>query len=119
MTNKARNPMTHDAAIQAASDAFINYDIPSHRKLQWANDMGLVMFTKYLIRIQKVILYLARNHPLSSLTTLLLNQYMDVLPMIYDSGVFGDSYGGGLLHAGALEYPGVVDNIATLRMFGL
>lgn len=119
MTNKARNPMTHDAAIQAASDAFINYDIPSHRKLQWANDMGLVMFTKYLIRIQKVILYLARNHPLSSLTTLLLNQYMDVLPMIYDSGVFGDSYGGGLLHAGALEYPGVVDNIATLRMLGL
>lgn len=119
MTNKARNPMTHDAAIQAASDAFINYDIPSHRKLQWANDMGFVMFTKYLIRIQKVILYLARNHPLSSLTTLLLNQYMDVLPMIYDSGIFGDSYGGGLLHAGALEYPGVVGNIATLRMFGL
>ena len=119
MTNKARNPMTHDAAIQLASDAFINYDIPSHRKLQWANDMGFVMFTKYLIRIQKVILYLARNHPLSSLTTLLLNQYMDVLPMIYDSGVFGDSYGGGLLHAGALEYPGVVDNIATLRMLGL
>jgi len=122
MTNKARNPMTHDAAIQLASDAFINYDIPSHRKLQWANDMGLVMFTKYLIRIQKVILYLARNHPVSSLTTLLLNQYMDVLPMIYDSGVFGvfgDSYGGGLLHAGALEYLGVVDNIATLRMLGL
>lgn len=119
MTNKARNPMTHDAAIQAASDAFINYDIPSHRKLQWANDMGLVMFTKYLIRIQKVILHLARNHPLSSLTTLLLNQYLDALPMIYDSGVFGDSYGGGLLHAGALEYPGVVDNIATLRMLGL
>lgn len=119
MTNKARNPMTHDAAIQLASDAFINYDIPSHRKLQWANDMGFVMFTKYLIRIQKVILYLARNHPLSSLTTLLLNQYMDVLPMIYDSGVFGDSYGGGLLHAGALEYPGVVDNIATLRMLSL
>jgi len=119
MTNKARNPMTHDAAIQAASDAFINYDIPSHRKLQWANDMGFVMFTKYLIRIQKVILYLARNHPLSSLTTLLLNQYIDALPMIYDSGVFGDSYGGGLLHAGALEYPGVVDNIATLRMLGL
>lgn len=119
MTNKARNPMTHDAAIQLASDAFINYDIPSHRKLQWANDMGFVMFTKYLIRIQKVILHLARNHPLSSLTTLLLNQYIDALPMIYDSGMFGDSYGGGLLHAGALEYPGVVNNIATPRMLGL
>lgn len=119
MIHKTRNPMTHDAAIQAASDAFINYDVPSHRKVQWMNDMGFVMFTKYLIRIQKVILRLAKDNPLRSLMMIALNDYMDTLPMIYDSGVFGDSYGGGLLHSGALEYPGIVDNMMTARMLGL
>lgn len=37
-------------------DSFINYDLPTHPLLQYGNDMGLIMFTKFFIRIQKVIL---------------------------------------------------------------
>lgn len=109
-----KNPLSHDEAVRKVSDAFINYDIPSHRKLQWGNDMGLVMFTKYYIRIQKVILRTMRDNPMNATLMLLLNNYMDALPMLYDSGVLGDSYGGGLFGWGALEYPGTLDNLLTV-----
>lgn len=112
--SKRKNPLTHDEAVRKVSDAFINYDIPSHRKLQWGNDMGLVMFTKYYIRIQKVILRTMRDSPGNALAMLMLNQYMDALPMLYDSGVLGDSYGGGLFGSGALELPYALDDLLTV-----
>ena len=52
----------HEDAVQTASDTFINYDIPTSPALQYANDMGLVMFTKFAIRIQHVLLDIARNN---------------------------------------------------------
>lgn len=112
--NKKKKPLTHDEAVRKVSDAFINYDIPSHRKLQWGNDMGLVMFTKYYIRIQKVILRTMRDSPGNALAMLMLNQYMDSLPMLYDSGILGDSYGGGLFGSGALELPYALDDLLTV-----
>lgn len=112
--NKKKNPLTHDEAVRKVSDAFIPYDVPSHRKLQWGNDMGLVMFTKYYIRIQKVILRTMRDSPGNALAMLMLNQYMDSLPMLFDSGVLGDSYGGGLFGSGALELPYALDDLLTV-----
>lgn len=116
--SKKRNPLTHEQAIQSVSDAFINYDIPSHRKVQWANDVGLVMFTKYYIRIQKVILKIMKENPVSGLAMMLLNNYWDALPMLFDSGFLADSYGGGLFHTGAFELPGTLDGILTARVAG-
>lgn len=110
-----RHALSHEEAIRKTSDAFINYDIPSHRKLQWGNDMGLVMFTKYYVRIQKVILRTMRDNPLNAILMLLLNNYMDSLPMLYDSGILGNSYGSGLFSTGALEYPGTLDNLLTVN----
>jgi hypothetical protein len=36
-------------------DAFVNYSQPTSRVFQYLNDMGFIMFTKYMVRIQKVI----------------------------------------------------------------
>ncbi len=36
-------------------ETFINYDIPTSRELQWVNDVGMLMFTKFYFRIQKII----------------------------------------------------------------
>ena len=116
--SKKKNPLTHEQAVQSVSDAFINYDIPSHRKVQWANDVGLVMFTKYYIRIQKVILKIMKENPVSGLSMMLLNNYWDALPMLFDSGFLSDSYGGGLFHTGAFELPGTLDGILTARVAG-
>lgn len=52
----------HADALQKASNTFINYDIPTSPWMQYANDMGLVMFTKFLLRIQSVLFGVLRNH---------------------------------------------------------
>ena len=63
VTTRKENPLTHEKAIQQASDLFINYDIPTHRTIQYMNDHGFLMFTKYYVRIQKMIGLMFKEHP--------------------------------------------------------
>lgn len=58
-------------AINTAKDAFIIYSNPDSKLLQYLNDMGLVMFTKYFMRIQRVISKGAMDHPISFLLALI------------------------------------------------
>jgi hypothetical protein len=50
--------------IKEITNSFINYNKPDSVFLQWLNDMGLVMFTKYALRIQKVWKDGIAKHPL-------------------------------------------------------
>jgi hypothetical protein len=50
--------MAADESIVEASKTFINYDVPTSQGLQYANDMGLFMFTKFFLRIQAVLVKL-------------------------------------------------------------
>ena len=59
--------MSHEEALFESHEAFINYEVPSNKTLQFLNDIGLVMFTKYYLRIQRVIYILLRKHPASVL----------------------------------------------------
>ena len=56
LTERKTKPMSPEAAIREARKAFVNYDTPTHISLQYLNDMGLLWFTKYYLRIQGVIL---------------------------------------------------------------
>ena len=47
--------MARDDAANISISTFINYDLPTHRGIQYLNDMGFLWFTKYYIRIQKII----------------------------------------------------------------
>jgi len=47
--------MGFQEAITEASQTFINYDVPTSRGMQYMNDMGLFMFTKFFLRIQAVL----------------------------------------------------------------
>lgn len=48
--------MSFEEATQEASQTFINYDTPTSPFMQYANDMGFFMFTKFFLRIQSVLL---------------------------------------------------------------
>jgi hypothetical protein len=50
---------------------FINYNKPSGRGEEWANRVGLLLFTKYLKRIQHIIVNSYVEHPLKTLAMLL------------------------------------------------
>lgn len=111
MTGRKTAPMDHKSAVQFVSDAFVNYDIPTHRTMQYLNDMGIIRFTKYYLRIQKVIMHLWRDNPARALMLLTLDHFFSGAQTLMDSGFV--HHLGNPLNAGALEYPFVLDELAT------
>jgi hypothetical protein len=58
-----KKSMSHQEAIEFVDDAFVNYDLPTHKKMQYLNDMTIVPFTKYYMRMQKVMFRLYKDQP--------------------------------------------------------
>jgi len=115
VTTRRQNPLSKEDAVQLASDSFVNYDLPSHRKLQYMNDMGFVRFTKYYLRIQKVIANLYAENPGRAMALLATEAFFTQAPMLTDSG-FTHRLGNNPFSLGALDYPGVLDELATIKL---
>lgn len=113
-TTKSKKPMKHEEAIQLASDAFINYDIPTHRMTQYLNDTGMVMFTKYYVRIQRMIARLYKNHPGRIMMMLGTEAWLGAQPTVLDSSVL--VRWGNPMNMGALDYPGSISSLTTVRL---
>jgi len=66
--------------IKEITNAFINYGKPDSVVLQWMNDVGLIMFTKYAIRIQKVWKDGIAKHPLRFMMAAMAQEiaYLDI-----------------------------------------
>lgn len=83
-----------EKAVRIVRDNFINYNKPNSRFLEYANQMGFVMFTKYFTRIQRVIRDYGKNHPTKVLLSILAQEYVfgeistfdDQAPIVYDMG---------------------------------
>ena len=112
--NRKKNPLSEADAMHFASEAFINYDLPSHRYMNYANSVGLVMFTKYYLRIQRVIGYLMKTNPSRALMMQILHFYMAGLPILFDSFFLG-RLGNNPFSTGIFQYPGTVGNIAMME----
>lgn len=113
LTTRKIDPLSKADAVQEASEAFVNYDIPMHRGLQYTDDMGVTMFTKYFLRIQRVLLKLARDNPARVFLTILLNNYLELGPIVLDSSAVA-KIGNNPLHLGALQFPGALDELGTV-----
>lgn len=68
-------------------NAFINYNKPDSALIEWANQMGLVMFTKYYIRIQRFLLTTARDNPLKLGVALGADEILNDYPDVTDSSI--------------------------------
>jgi hypothetical protein len=99
--------------MSRVSQAFVNYSVPSHRTLELLNRLGLVMFTKFILRIQKPLFETMRENPLASLQLLILNHYFDGLEVITESAFTERVYNP--LKWGAGEFPFVTDDIMTIN----
>ena len=109
-----KDALSHEAAIQLASDAFINYDVPTHRMVQYANDSGLVMFTKYYMRIQKMLGKIYKEHPGRVMAMIAAEHMLGDQPTVLDSGML--KRWGNPMNLGALDYPGSLDSLTTVRL---
>ena len=113
VTSLKENALSHEEAVQYASDAFINYDNPTHRKLQYANDSGLMMFTKYYVRIQRMIAKLFKEHPGRVAALIATEHVLGSQPTVLDSSFL--KHFGSPINAGALDFPKSVSNIMTVK----
>jgi len=78
--------MARDDAANTSISTFINYDLPTHKGIQYLNDMGILWFTKYYIRIQKILAKTLANNP-SRVMSLLMLDFMsgDSIATVYDT----------------------------------
>lgn len=83
--NRKNNPLSLKQAISEASELFIEYNLPSGVFTQALNDIGLLMFTKYLIRVQKTILTTTLNYPIRTLMMVLMTDWLNVPSSIMSS----------------------------------
>ncbi len=75
-------------ALNTTKDAFIVYGTPDSKLLQYMNDMGLVMFTKYFVRIQRVIRKSVIDHPISFLLAVLGQAAIMDVDDVHDQSIF-------------------------------
>ncbi|WAW11592.1 DNA-dependent RNA polymerase [Acinetobacter phage nACB1] len=113
-TTKAKEKLGHEEAIQIAQDNFINYDIPTSRGLQYLNDMGVVMFTKYNLRIQKALFQLMKKRPASVMAQALLIGTLTNMETAIDPIVFTQF--GNPLRTGAFGLPSALDEPLPIKM---
>lgn len=78
-------------------EAFINYDIPQSSLMQYLNDMGILMFTKYAFRIQRVIAKNILNNPIGVLMFMLGQSYIMNTEDIMEQNIFNKHWSA-LLH---------------------
>ena len=116
-TTRKNKPLSNAESLRRARAYFVNYDVPTHKALQYLNDTGLLWFTKYYLRIQAVIFTIVRENPLGALSILGLNDYFGNFSDILDSSMVQSSPV--KTGAGALEIFGAVDEIITLNTLGL
>lgn len=57
------NGMTREASLNRIEDIFVNYDLPTHKSIQYLNDIGGLFFTKFFMRIQKIIYHTMVKNP--------------------------------------------------------
>lgn len=114
LTKRADKPLSKADAIHEASEAFVNYDAPLPKQLQYLDDMGFVPFIRYYLRMQRVIAKAFRDNPGRALTTLLLDQTLGLGPIVLE-GSWVAHMDNNPFQAGALQLPGVLDDIATVN----
>jgi hypothetical protein len=81
-------------ALDEVLDVFVNYNKPSSSTEEWANQMGLMMFTKYFKRVQRAINIGVREYPVTFLANMAMQEFVvGDIPGVEDSNVFSKNYG--------------------------
>jgi hypothetical protein len=84
LTERKKNPLSKAEAIEKVVKRFVNYDVPTHRLIQWGNDMGLIWFSKYYLRIQAALWEMMKEEPARMLSLATTQGIVDFWN-IYDS----------------------------------
>ena len=107
--------MTEKQAIAEAQDIFINFDIPTGAKMDYANRMGLMMFTKFYIRFQKTMARSLGRTPASTVLQHTLVEQFTNEAGILDPFVL-NRLGNNPFDLAPLSLPSTSDDILTMKI---
>ena len=102
-THEIQKGKTHNQAIQVAAESLVDYNIPTNHWLQAMNDYGFMRYTKYYIRIQKILARILATKSERLLVTQVLDSYLRNAEMINGSLITNKM--GNLVSQGALDLP--------------
>lgn len=91
LTQVSPERIDSEEALNQVSEHFVNYDIPTSPQLQWLNDHGLMLFSKYYLRILKPVYDTFLDKPASTVLSLMLtsgNLLTSPLETVVTSSVF-------------------------------
>jgi hypothetical protein len=113
LIKKEIEPMTPEAAADEVYSAFVGYDVPMHRTLEYTDSIGLTMFTKYFLRVQRVIRGRIKHAPGKLAMMLLAESFLGDLPTIVDSSMFIRA-GNNPLQSGPFELLSAIPQLPSL-----
>jgi hypothetical protein len=113
LTTRKDKPLKREEALHEASESFINYDSPLPKQLDYLDGMGIMPFMKYYIRVQRVLMKLLRDNPGRVLGTILLNNLVDLGPIVLDSA-WVHRIGNNPFQPGAAQLPWQLDEIGPI-----
>lgn len=114
LTTRDKNPLSSEDAISQAGESFVNYDMPMTKFVQYMDDMGMIYFTKYFLRIQRVLIKLAKDNPVRVMFTALLGNFMDIGPIVLDGSMISH-FGNNPMDVGAFKIFGSLDDILPVN----
>lgn len=89
LTKRDKNPLSNEEAIHEINEAFVVYDIPLPKGLQYLDDLYILPFSKYFLSIQRVLFRQLRDRPVSTLSTVMLSDYIGLADSVQDTNILG------------------------------
>ena len=106
--------INEDAALESVT-SFIDYKMNIPRELRFLEQTGITSFITFWSRIQKVMLVSLKNNPVNAITTIMLNEMLNLNGgTIFDANVI-DKWGSGSL-VGSPQFG--MDVVLPTKVFG-
>lgn len=97
---------TEQSSIEDINDTFIQYDIPTSPGMEYLNNMGIVMFTKYMFRIKKQLFKIAVRSPGRVLASIFMTEaILDTANVFTSTNVFPSIAGADVVLDNATNLP--------------
>jgi hypothetical protein len=64
--------MDPEVAFRKVNEEFINFSLPTHRMIEYGNNMGAIWFSKYQLRVLKQILTSVADKPFTAISTFIV-----------------------------------------------
>jgi hypothetical protein len=64
--------MDHATALGKVNEEFVNFSLPTHKMIEYGNNIGAIWFSKYQLRVLKQVLSSVADKPFTTISTFVL-----------------------------------------------